>query len=86
MPLGENGFANPKFSSTGNFRPDRTAVSQRGDASALIAAGNTAVRNPAQIWGSPEERNNAKFFGNFGKLVGRIDPKSTPIPTTPAAR
>ena len=68
MPLGENGFANLSFE-YGNSDPTDRSV-QRGDASALIAAGNTAVRNPAQIWGSPEERNNAKFFGNFGKLVG----------------
>ena len=68
LPLGENGFANLSLE-YGNADPTDRSV-QRGDASALIAAGNTAVRNPAQIWGSPEERNNAKFFGNFGKLVG----------------
>ena len=68
MPLGEDGFANLSFE-FGNTDPTDRSV-QRGDASALIAAGNTAVRNPAQIWGSPEERNSAKFFGNFGKLVG----------------
>ena len=68
MPLGENGFANLSFE-YGNTDPTDRSV-QRGDASALIAAGNTAVRNPAQVWGSPEERDNAKFFGNFGKLVG----------------
>ena len=68
MPLGENGFANLSFE-YGNTDPTDRSV-QRGDAAALIAAGNTAVRNPAQVWGSPEERNNAKFFGNFGKLVG----------------
>ena len=68
MPLGEDGFANLSFE-FGNTDPTDRSV-QRADASALIAAGNTAVRNPAQIWGSPEERNNAKFFGNFGKLVG----------------
>lgn len=68
MPLGEGGFANLSFE-YGNSDPTDRSV-QRGDAAALIAAGNTAVRNPAQIWGSPEERDNAKFFGNFGKLVG----------------
>ena len=68
MPLGEDGFANLSFE-YGNSDPTDRSV-QRGDASALIAAGNRAVRDPAQIWGSPEERDNAKFFGNFGKLVG----------------
>ena len=67
MPLGENGFANLSFE-YGNSDPTDRSV-QRADANALIAAGNAAVRNPAQIWGSPEERNNAKFFGNFGKLI-----------------
>ena len=69
MPLGENGFANLSFE-YGNIDPTDRSV-QRGDAAALILAGNTAVRNPAQVWGSPEERDNAKFFGNFGKLVGQ---------------
>ena len=68
MPLGEDGFANLSLE-YGNSDPTDRSV-QRGDASALIAAGNRAVRDPAQIWGSPEERDNAKFFGNFGKLVG----------------
>ena len=68
MPLGEGGFANLSFE-FGNSDPTDRSV-QRSDATALIAAGNAAVRNPAQIWGSPEERNNAKFFGNFGELVG----------------
>ncbi|MDE0264618.1 MAG: TonB-dependent receptor [Bryobacterales bacterium] len=68
MPLGEGGFANLSFE-YGNSDPTDRSV-QRADAAALIAAGNTAVRNPAQIWGSPEERNNSKFFANFGKLVG----------------
>ena len=68
MPLGEGGFANLSFEYGSSDPTDRSV--QRSDATALIAAGNAAVRNPAQIWGSPEERNNAKFFGNFGKLVG----------------
>ena len=68
MPLGEGGFGNLSFE-YGNSDPTDRSV-QRGDAAALIAAGNTAVRDPAQIWGSPEERHNSKFFGNFGKLVG----------------
>ncbi len=68
MPIGEDGFANLSFE-YGNSDPTDRSV-QRADAAALIAAGNTAVRSPAQIWGSPEERNNAKFFANFGKLIG----------------
>ena len=67
MPIGQDGFANLSFE-YGNSDPTDRSV-QRADAAALIAAGNTAVRNPAQVWGSPEELNNAKFFANFGKLV-----------------
>ena len=35
---------------------------------ALIEAGNTAVANPAQIWGNPTIDDDVKFFGNFGHL------------------
>ena len=43
---------------------DRSA--QRDDARALIAAGNTDVADPAQIWGSPIIRDDLKFFVNYG--------------------
>jgi iron complex outermembrane recepter protein len=39
---------------------------QRADAAALIAAGNTAVENPAQRWGRPETRDSLKLFINSG--------------------
>ena len=39
---------------------------QRDDAAGLIAAGNTAVANPAQVWGSPEVEDDIKLWGNFG--------------------
>ena len=39
---------------------------QRDDAAALIAAGNTAVANPAQVWGSPEVADEIKLWVNFG--------------------
>ena len=41
---------------------------QRDDAAALIAAGNDAVADPAQIWGSPSVDDNLKLWGNFGHL------------------
>ena len=34
------------------------------------AAGNDDVRDPAQIWGSPEIDDDLKLFGNFGYLFG----------------
>ncbi len=39
---------------------------QRNDAAGLIAAGNTAVANPAQIWGSPEITDDLKIWLNMG--------------------
>ena len=62
--IGTNGFLNlaAEYQQT-----DATSRStQRDDAAALIAAGNTAVANPAQIWGQPEVKNDVKIFANFG--------------------
>ncbi|MDA8016700.1 MAG: TonB-dependent receptor [Thermoanaerobaculia bacterium] len=64
LPLGETGFANLSFE-YGETDPTSRSV-QRDDAAGLIAAGNTAVANPAQIWGSPEIADDFKFWGNFG--------------------
>ena len=43
---------------------------QRADAAALIAAGNTNVANPAQLWGQPFIRDDLKFFANYGANLG----------------
>ena len=66
LPLGETGFANLSLE-YGNSDPTNRSV-QRADAAALIAAGNTAVADPAQIWGNPTIDGDVKFFGNFGHL------------------
>ena len=66
LPLGETGFANLSLE-YGNADPTNRSV-QRADAAALIAVGNTAVADPAQIWGNPTIENDVKFFGNFGNL------------------
>ena len=42
---------------------------QRSDAEALIKAGNTDVRDPAQIWGQPIIDSDFKFFANYGGTV-----------------
>ena len=42
---------------------------QRNDAAGLIAAGNTNVANPAQIWGQPFVRDDLKFFANYGATL-----------------
>nr|WP_258405598.1 TonB-dependent receptor [Shewanella zhangzhouensis] len=64
MPLTDNGFFNV---SAEHKTADATSRSvQRDDAADLIAAGNTAVANPAQIWGAPETKEDFKFFFNAG--------------------
>jgi iron complex outermembrane receptor protein len=63
LPLGDDGF----FNVTGTWsEQDPTSRStQRTDAATLIAAGNTAIRQPyAQIWGGPEYRDNWNIFFN----------------------
>ncbi|MEN7342201.1 MAG: TonB-dependent receptor [Pseudomonadota bacterium] len=64
LPLGSSGFANLSLEYGSTDDTDRSV--QRDDAAGLIAAGNTAVANPAQIWGSPEVEDDLKLFGNFG--------------------
>ncbi len=66
MPWGEYGFANFSVEFGGSDPTDRSV--QRDDAAGLIAVGNTAVRDPAQIWGSPEIEDEFKLWGNFGYL------------------
>ncbi len=68
LPWGENGFANLSVEYGQSDPTDRSV--QRDDAAALIAAGNTAVRDPAQIWGSPDIDDDLKVWGNFGRLLG----------------
>lgn len=64
FPLSDSGFANFSFEYGESDDTDRSI--QRDDAAALIAAGNTAVANPAQVWGSPEITNELKLFANLG--------------------
>ena len=42
---------------------------QRDDAMSLMGAGNTNVKNPAQIWGQPIVQNDFKFFANYGSTI-----------------
>ena len=66
LPLGRSGFANLSME-YGNADPTSRSV-QRADAAALIAAGNTAVADPAQVWGDSRVDDDLKLFGNFGHL------------------
>jgi iron complex outermembrane receptor protein len=64
LPLTANGFFNFSFEYGETDPTDRSI--QRDDAAALIAAGNTDVKDPAQIWGSPELQDDLKTFINWG--------------------
>ena len=66
--LGANGFANITAEYGGTNPTDRSV--QRDDAQALIDAGNTHVRVPAQIWGNPDIRDDLKLWMNSGYLFG----------------
>ena len=64
MPLGADGFVTTSFQIR---QADPTSRSvQRPDAAALIAAGNSAVANPAQIWGAPIVDDDVTIFMNSG--------------------
>ncbi len=61
--LSDKGFANFTFEM--NQQDPTSRSTQRPDAAALIAAGNTNVRTPAaQVWGSPEIIDDIKLFLN----------------------
>ena len=66
MPLGSNGFFNLSME-YGNANPTNRAV-QREDALSIINAGNTNLRNTAQVWGAPRINHDVKLFGNFGHM------------------
>jgi iron complex outermembrane receptor protein len=68
LPLSKDGFANLSFQLKNADATSRSV--QRPDAAALIAAGNTAVGDPAQIWGNPEINDDITLFGNVGLDLG----------------
>jgi iron complex outermembrane receptor protein len=69
LPLSDDGFVNFSFES--NQQDPTSRSTQRSDAQALIDAGNTDVRTPAaQVWGSPEIKDDLKLFVNAGLDLG----------------
>jgi len=68
VPITENGFANITYQFKQSDATSRSV--QRDDAAGLIAAGNSAVADPAQVWGSPEITDDITIFGNFGIDLG----------------
>lgn len=68
LPLTRDGFANFSFQLK---NADATSRSQqRGDAQALFDAGNSEIKNPAQIWGNPEIKDDITLFANIGLDLG----------------
>ena len=63
LPFTDDGFFNASFEYGEQDDTDRSV--QRNDAQALIDGGNTAVANPAQIWGSPEVNDDIKTIFNM---------------------
>ncbi|WP_217631370.1 TonB-dependent receptor plug domain-containing protein [Microbulbifer yueqingensis] len=68
MPFTSQGFANVSFEFGAQDDTNRSV--QRNDAAALIAAGNTAVEDPAQVWGRPEISDDFKSVVNMGVELG----------------
>ncbi|KFZ39100.1 TonB-dependent receptor [Shewanella mangrovi] len=64
LPLTAAGFANLSFEYKEQDDTNRSV--QRDDAQALIDAGNLAVPEPAQVWGTPKTKSDFKFFFNSG--------------------
>lgn len=68
LPFTDDGFVNLSFQLKNVDATSRST--QRPDAAGLIAAGNTDVGNPAQIWGNPEIKDDITLFGNVGLDLG----------------
>ena len=68
MELTKDGFVNVSFQYKNADATSRSV--QRPDAAGLIAAGNTAVSDLAQIWGSPEVSDDYTIFLNSGLDLG----------------
>ena len=68
VALTEDGFANISFQYKNADATSRSV--QRPDAQGLIDAGNTAVSNLPQIWGSPEINDDITVFANTGLDIG----------------
>jgi iron complex outermembrane recepter protein len=68
MPFTKDGFANLSFQYKNADATSRSV--QRPDAQGLADAGNSAINNPAQIWGNPEIKDDITVFLNTGLDLG----------------
>jgi iron complex outermembrane receptor protein len=64
LPLTDQGFINASFQLKNADATSRSV--QRPDAADLAAAGNTAIQDPAQVWGNPEINDDYTIFINSG--------------------
>lgn len=64
LPFTSRGFVNASFEYSEADDTDRSQ--QRSDAATLIEAGNMDVKDPVQLWGSPEINDDLKTFFNLG--------------------
>lgn len=64
LPFSDDGFVNLSFEYGESDDTNRSV--QRRDALGLIAAGNTNIPDPAQIWGQPKVNDDLKFVYNMG--------------------
>tara|TARA_R110000737_G_scaffold982_9_gene2865 strand:- start:383 stop:2950 length:2568 start_codon:yes stop_codon:yes gene_type:complete len=68
LPFTKDGFVNLSFQLKNADATSRSV--QRPDAQGIADAGNTAIQNPAQIWGNPEVKDDITLFGNVGLDLG----------------
>tara|TARA_R110000744_G_scaffold20143_2_gene52901 strand:+ start:6786 stop:9395 length:2610 start_codon:yes stop_codon:yes gene_type:complete len=68
LPFMKDGFVNLSFQIKNADATSRSV--QRTDAQSIAEAGNTAIENPAQIWGNPEVKDDITLFGNLGLDLG----------------
>ncbi len=68
LPFTADGFVNLSFQLKNADATSRSV--QRDDAAALDAAGTQGIRNPAQIWGNPEIKDDITLFANVGLDLG----------------
>ena len=64
LPLGPEGFLNLSME-YGGTNPTNRAV-QDGGTQAVVAGGNTNVRDTSRVWGTPLVEDDLKLFANFG--------------------
>ena len=66
LPLTKDGFVNLSMQYKNVDATSRSV--QRDDAQGLADAGNTFIKNPAQIWGSPEVKDDITIFASTNKM------------------